>query len=98
MDPGQQAQLVTNLITQGVQCMAVTPADPTAMQAVFDQARAKGIYVVNGHFPVEFGHYDVFLDTGPYESGYIEGTEAAKLINERFGGKAEVALLTLPEN
>ena len=98
MDPAQQAQLVTNLVSQGVQCMAVTPADPTAMQSVFDQARAKGIFVVNGHFPVDMGHYDLFLDTGAYESGYMAGTEAAHLINQRFGGKANVALLTLPEN
>jgi ribose transport system substrate-binding protein len=98
MDPAAQAQDVSNFLAQGAQAIAVSPVNPAAVQAVFDEARARGVYVVNNHFPVAFGHYDIFLDTGPYESGQLAGTYAARRINERFGGKGQIALLTLPEN
>jgi len=98
MDPAAQAQDVSNFIAQGAQAIAVSPVNPAAMQPVFDQAKKQGVYVVNNHFPVEFGHYDIFLDTGPYESGELAGTYGANLIQQKFGGKGKIALLTLPEN
>jgi ribose transport system substrate-binding protein len=98
MDPAAQAQDVSNFLAQGAQAIAVSPVNPAALQPVFDEARARDVYVVNNHFPVAFGHYDIFLDTGPYESGQLAGTYAARRINERFGGKGQIALLTLPEN
>jgi ribose transport system substrate-binding protein len=98
MDPAAQAQDVSNFLAQGAQAIAVSPVNPAALQPVFDQARAQGVYVVNNHFPVAFGHYDIFLDTGPYESGQLAGGYAATLINEKFGGNGQIALLTLPEN
>jgi ribose transport system substrate-binding protein len=98
MDPAAQAQDVSNFLAQGAQAIAVSPVNPAALQPVFDEARARGVYVVNNHFPVAFGHYDIFLDTGPYESGQLAGTYAARLINEKFGGEGQIALLTLPEN
>jgi ribose transport system substrate-binding protein len=98
MDPAAQAQDVSNFLTQGAQAFAVSPVNPAALQPIFDRARQQGVYVVNNHFPVAFGHYDIFLDTGPYESGQLAGTHAAKLINQKFGGQGRIALLTLPEN
>jgi ribose transport system substrate-binding protein len=98
MDPAAQAQDVSNFLAQGAQAVAVSPVNPAALQPVFDEARARGVYVVNNHFPVAFGHYDIFLDTGPYESGQLAGTYAARKINEKFGGKGLIGLLTLPEN
>lgn len=98
MDPAAQAQDVSNFLTEGAQAIAVSPVNPAALQPIFDRAREQGIYVVNNHFPVAFGHYDIFLDTGPYESGQLAGTHAAMLINQKFGGQGRVALLTLPEN
>ena len=98
MDPAAQAQDVANFLAQGAQAIAVSPVNPAALQPIFDQARAQGVHVVNNHFPVAFGHYDIFLDTGPYESGQLAGVHAAKVINEKFGGDGRIALLTLPEN
>lgn len=97
-DPAGQAQDVANFLAQGAQAIAVSPVNPAALQSVFDEARARGVYVINNHFPVEFGHYDVFLDTGPYESGQLAGSYAAAQINERFGGAGKVGVLTMPEN
>lgn len=98
MDPAAQAQDVANFLAQGAQAIAVSPVNPAALQPVFDQARQQGVHVVNNHFPVAFGHYDIFLDTGPYESGQLAGVYAASLIQEKFGGKGQIGLLTLPEN
>ena len=98
MDPAAQAQDVANFLAQGAQAVAVSPVNPAALQPVFDQARAQGVHVINNHFPVAFGHYDIFLDTGPYESGQLAGVYAASLIQEKFGGKGRIGLLTLPEN
>jgi ribose transport system substrate-binding protein len=98
MDPAAQAQDVANFLSQGAQAIAVSPVNPAALQPVFDEARARGVHVVNNHFPVAFGHYDIFLDTGPYESGQLAGTYAAKKIVEKFGGKGKIGLLSLPEN
>lgn len=98
MDPAGQAQDVANFLSLGAQAIAVSPVNPAALQAVFDDARSRGVYVVNNHFPVAFGHYDIFLDTGPYESGQLAGTFAASKVNKKFGGKGLIGLLTLPEN
>lgn len=97
-DPAAQARIVEDFIQQGVNAIVVSPVDPVAMQPVFDEARRKGILVVNNHFPTDPEFHDIFIDTGPYESGWIAGSWAAKYINEKLGGKAEVAVLTLPEN
>jgi ABC-type sugar transport system substrate-binding protein len=97
-DPAKQAQDVQNFLSQGAQVIAVSPVNPAAMEPVFDQAMKAGVYVLNDHFPATFGHYNIFLDTGPYNSGYIAGSYAAQLINEQMGGTANCALLTLPEN
>lgn len=97
-DVNEQARIVENFIQQGVDAIVVSPVDPVAIQPVFAEAKKKGILVINNHFPTDPDYYDVFLDTGPYESGWIAGSWAAQYINNKLGGTAEVAVLTLPEN
>lgn len=97
-DPTAQAQIVENFIEQGVDAIAVSPVDPAAIQPQFEKAKEQRILVINNHFPTDQSAYDVFVDTGPYESGEIAGTFAADYINDKLAGKAEVAVFTLPEN
>lgn len=97
-DPREQANIVQNFIQQGANAIAVSPVDPAAITPVFDQAKKQGILVINDHFPTDPAYYDVFVDTGPYESGWIAGSFAANYINTKLGGNAEVGVITLPEN
>jgi ribose transport system substrate-binding protein len=98
-DPAEQTQIIENFIQQDVDAIAVSPVDPVAIQPVLKRAKEEGILVVNNHFPTpDPSAYDIFVDTGPYESGQIAGNFAADYINEEMGGEAKVALFTLPEN
>lgn len=94
----KQSEIVRNFLQQGVDAIVVSPVDPTVMEPVFEEAKKAGVYVVNGHFPTDPQYYDLYLDTGAYESGQLAGTWAANYINDELGGSAQVGVLTLPEN
>jgi simple sugar transport system substrate-binding protein len=61
-DPAQQVKLVEDLITKGVDAIAVVPNDAKALEPVFQKAKEKGIIIITHESPDQVGNdYDLEL-------------------------------------
>jgi ABC-type sugar transport system substrate-binding protein len=94
-DATKQAQQVRALIERGVDGLVTGAVNPEAFEPVLKEAVEKGIpTVLVGIPPLENqrGLLTVDFDWGKY--GYSVGEAFAKCMNERFGGKGEIGLIT----
>jgi simple sugar transport system substrate-binding protein len=61
-DPAQQAKLVEDMISKGVDAIAVVPNDATALEPIFERAKEAGIVVLTHESPDQVGNdYDLEL-------------------------------------
>lgn len=61
-DPAQQVRIIEDLISKGVDAIAVTPNDATALEPVFRAAREQGIVIITHESPDQRGKdYDIEL-------------------------------------
>jgi simple sugar transport system substrate-binding protein len=61
-DPAQQVKVVEDLISKGVDAIAVVPNDAKAMEPVFAKAKEKGIIILTHESPDQVGNdYDLEL-------------------------------------
>lgn len=61
-DPAQQVKLVEDLISKGVDAIAVVPNDAKSLEPVFEKAKAAGIIVLTHESPDQVGNdYDLEL-------------------------------------
>jgi len=61
-DPAQQARIIEDLISKGVDAIAVVPNDATALEPVFAKAKEAGIIIVTHESPDQVGNdYDLEL-------------------------------------
>lgn len=91
-DVAKQVSDVENLIMQGVDGMMIAPIDQNALQPLVETAKAQGIAVVAEAQPIDNAHGMHIVNE--YEYGVAIGTNAAKWINEKLGGKAEVIIIS----
>lgn len=91
-DVAKQVSDVENLIGQKVDAMLIAPIDQKALQPVVDKAKQKGIVVVSEAQPIDNAHGIYTIDE--YQYGVAIGTNAAKWINDKLGGKAEVIIVS----
>jgi len=88
-DPAKQVAQLEGFLQRGVGAIVVTPTDPKAIQDVLQRAIDQGIAVFgfNVEPATDFGGAD------QYSIGHAAGLDAAKFIEEKLGGRAEVAIL-----
>jgi simple sugar transport system substrate-binding protein len=61
-DPAQQARIVEDMISKGVDAIAVVPNDATALEPIFQRAQEAGIIVLTHESPDQVGNdYDLEL-------------------------------------
>ena len=61
-DPAQQARIVEDMISKGVDAIAVVPNDATALEPIFQKAKDAGIIVITHESPDQVGNdYDLEL-------------------------------------
>ena len=61
-DPAQQARIVEDMISKGVDAIAVVPNDATALEPIFQKAQDAGIVVLTHESPDQVGNdYDLEL-------------------------------------
>jgi simple sugar transport system substrate-binding protein len=61
-DPAQQAKVIEDLITKGVQAICVVPNDAKSLEPVFKKAKDKGIVIITHESPDQVGNdYDLEL-------------------------------------
>ncbi|MGI6480378.1 MAG: sugar ABC transporter substrate-binding protein [Sphaerochaetaceae bacterium] len=91
-DVAKQVSDVENLIMQNVDGMMIAPIDQNALKPLVETAKAQGIAVVAEAQPIDNAHGMHIVNE--YEYGVAIGTNAAKWINEKLGGKAEVIIIS----
>lgn len=92
MDVNKQISNIENLISSKVQAIIAFPIDPKPLEEPLRKAQETGIKVVGwGSFDLQ--HADVLVNSDSKEVGRLVGEDAAKWINEKFGGKADVGLI-----
>ncbi len=90
-----QIQQIENFISSGVSVIIVHPADRNAVETVLGQARAAGIKVFCWDDDIVNSDINWLIDN--YALGRVIGEQAAKWINEKLGGTADVAVLDYPQ-
>ena len=61
-DPAQQAKVIEDLISKGVDAINVVPNDAKALEPVFEKAKEKGIVIITHESPDQVGNdYDLEL-------------------------------------
>src|SRR6476619_3745048 len=91
----KQITQVENFVASGVNVLIVHPADPSGIEDALKQAREKGVKVLAWDDNLENADMAWLIDNR--KLGNVIGEQAAKWINEKLGGKAEVAILNYPQ-
>ena len=91
----KQIGQIENFVASGVDVLIVHPADPAGVEDALKEARAKGVKVLAWDDNLENADMAWLIDN--HKLGYVIGEQAAKWINEKLGGKAEVAILNYPQ-
>ncbi|MDR1249863.1 MAG: sugar ABC transporter substrate-binding protein [Treponema sp.] len=94
-NPSTQIGQVENFISNNVTAIIIQVAEKNALEAVLAQARSKNIKVFCWDDNLENSDINWLIDN--YLLGQIIGQEAAKWINEKLGGSAEVGILDYPQ-
>jgi ribose transport system substrate-binding protein len=92
---GKQITQIENFIASRVDVIIIHPADPKGVEFALKQARDAGIKVLAWDDNLENADLAWLIDN--HELGYTIGEHAAKWINEKLGGSAEVAILNYPQ-
>jgi ABC-type sugar transport system substrate-binding protein len=90
-DAATQFGQVENYTAMGVDAIVVAPVDSKSIMSAVEKAKAKKIIVVSEAQGIDNADANVIVND--YEYGVAGGKNAAKWINEKLGGKAEVAIV-----
>lgn len=91
-DVAKQVSDFENFGNQGVDAVIACPIDSNALLPVVDQLQEKGVMVIS--FAQVIDNANAILTIDEYEYGIAIGTNAAKWINEKLDGKAEVLIIS----
>lgn len=91
-DVAKQVSDFENFGNQGVDCVIACPIDSNALIPVTDQLKEQGIIVISFAQIIENANAILTLDE--YTYGTVIGANAAKWINEKLDGVAEVLIIS----
>lgn len=91
-DVAKQVSDFENFRNQGVSCVIACPIDSNALLAPTEQLQADGIPVIS--FAQIIDNANAIFTLDEYSYGVVIGTNAAKWINEKLGGKAQVLIIS----
>lgn len=91
----KQMEQIENFVARGMDVIIVHPADPAGIESACKEARARGVKVIAWDDDLENADTRWLIDN--YDLGVMVGKEAAAFIDEKHGGKAEVAILNYPQ-
>lgn len=90
-----QIQQIENFVSRGVTALIVHPVDKNSVETSLAEARKRGIKVFCWDEDIVNADLCWLIDN--YNEGRIVGEYAAKWINEKLNGSAEVAVLDYPQ-
>ncbi len=91
MDASLQITAMENLIAQKVNVIIVDPVDAASISPQIKKAMEQGIKIIS--LSGQTDAYDTYMTIDHKQCGILQGKMAAKWINEKLGGKAEVGIL-----
>ena len=91
-DVAKQVSDFENFGNQGVNCVIACPIDSNALLPVVDQLKEQGVIVIS--FAQIIDNAQAIFTLDEYTYGVAIGTNAAKWINEKLGGKAQVLIIS----
>lgn len=94
-EPATQISQVENFINMGVDAIIIAAVDVTSMDAVCKKAMDAGILVMG--YGMKLNECDLFMINDNAGAGKLIGELAAEFINDNYGGKADVGLITYYE-
>jgi ribose transport system substrate-binding protein len=90
-----QINQVENFVSSGCNLLVIEPAAAAGIEAALKAAKDKGVKVFVWDETIDIADVSWVIDN--YSLGTVIGEQAAKWINEKLGGTAEVAILDYPE-
>jgi ribose transport system substrate-binding protein len=90
-DAATQLSQVENYIAQSVDAICISPIDQRGIESVVAKAIQKKIVVVSEAQGIKNAQANIIVND--YDYGVANGKNAAKWINEKLGGKAEVLII-----
>ncbi len=93
----KQISGIENFVSSGAAVIVVCVFDPPSVQSALQEAAEAGVYLVQyaGRNAAEFGGVTISIEDE--DLGRTAGEYAAQLINDEFGGEANVAILDYPD-
>ncbi len=89
----KEIQLVNTYISRKVDAIVISPLSATASVAALQRAREQGIKVVTYNSTVEGDLSAAYIESDQANLGALSGASARAYIEEKLGGKANVAIL-----
>lgn len=96
-DVNKQINDIENMVAAKVQVLVVNAIESKSLEAVLKKAQQAGVKIIaagNDDMP----YVDVTQTISHKQIGTLSGENAAKWINEKLGGKAEVGLIVATNN
>lgn len=91
----KQIMQIENFVARGMDVIIVHPADPEGIESACREAMAAGVKVISWDDDIKNADVRWLIDNKAL--GYEVGKKASEFINEKHGGKAEVAILNYPQ-
>lgn len=96
-DLGKEAQAVDNLVASGVKALIITTLDKNASVAALQRASDAGVKIVNYNTRIDSPLMTTYVSVDNTELGAQMGRYVVDYVNKNMGGKAKIALLTVPD-
>jgi len=90
-DVPTQISQIENYIAQKVDAICISPIDQKGIESVVAKAKAAGIIVISEAQGIKNADANIIIND--YDYGVANGTNAAKWINEKLNGEAEVLII-----
>jgi simple sugar transport system substrate-binding protein/ribose transport system substrate-binding protein len=96
-DLGKEAQAVDDLVARGIKGLVITTLDPKASVPALERAAAAGVKIVNYNTKIDSPLMTTYVSVDNKELGAQMGRYVADYVTKNMGGKAKIALLTVPD-
>ncbi len=96
-DLGKEAQGVDDLVARGVKALIMTPLSRTASVPALQRASAAGVKLIFYNTRIDSPLLTTYVGVDNRELGTMMGTYVDKYVTTKLGGKAKIALLTVPD-
>jgi simple sugar transport system substrate-binding protein/ribose transport system substrate-binding protein len=91
--PDEEFQLVQTYTGQNVDAILISPLSAKGSIAAIKQAHDKGLIVVTNNSAIDADFPDADVESSASDLGHQTGSAARKYIEDKLGGKANIAIL-----